>query len=101
MSILRGGTRLQIYIDFDLIESRPASRPGSSPGLSQTLSFPNKLPWKPDSIICLLREAPMASRPLLELKPTEGGDAQRRPVLSEKSGVGLPENPSPGVKTPL
>lgn len=48
-----------------------------------------------DSIICLLREAPVATKPLLELKPIEGGDAQGTLVLSEKSGVGFLENPIP------
>lgn len=63
--------------------------------------IPQPVAGKSDSIIRPLREAPIASRPLLELKPTEGGNAQRRPVLSEKSGVELLENPSPGVETPL
>lgn len=53
-----------------------------------------------DSIICPLREAPVATKPLLELKPIEGGDAQGTMVLSEKSGVELLENPIPGVRPP-
>lgn len=61
---------------------------------SQTFSFPNKS-GETDSIICPLREAPVATKPLLELKPIEGGDAQGTPVLSEKSGVGLLEKPIP------
>lgn len=54
-----------------------------------------------DSIICPLREAPVATKPLLELKPIDGGDAQGTLVLSEKSGVGLLENPIPWVRPPL
>lgn len=52
-----------------------------------------------DSIICPLREAPVATKPLSELEPMVGGDAQGTPpVLSEKSGVELLENPVPGVR---
>lgn len=66
---------------------------------SQTFSFPNKS-GETDSIICPLREAPVATKPLLELKPIEGGDAQGTSVLSEKSGVELLENPIPQVRPP-
>lgn len=54
-----------------------------------------------DSIICPLREAPVATKPLLELKPTEGGESQGSLVLSEKSRVELLENPIPGVWPPI
>lgn len=56
---------------------------------------------KTDSIICPLREAPVATKPLLGLKPTEGGDSQGTLVLSEESRVELLENPIPGVWPPI
>lgn len=61
---------------------------------SRVFSSSNKS-GETDSIICLLREAPVATKPLLELKPLEGGDAQGILVLSEKPGVELLENPIP------
>lgn len=44
----------------------------------QLFSYPNKS-RENDSIICLLREAPVPTKALLELKPIEGGEAPGEP----------------------
>lgn len=61
---------------------------------SRVFSFSNKS-GEADIINSPLREAPVTAKPLLELKPIEGGDAQGILALSEKPGVGLLENPIP------
>lgn len=66
---------------------------------SQGFSFPNNTE-ETDSIICPLREAPVATKPLFDLKPIEGGDAQGILLLSEELGVRLLENPIPCVRSP-
>lgn len=48
-----------------------------------------------DSIICPLGEAPVATKPLLELKPVEGGHAQGIPVSSERVGSRVTRKPHP------
>lgn len=57
-------------------------------------------PVQVGGIICQLRNSPINTIPLLELKPIEGGDGQRTFVLSEKSGIELRKNPIPGVQSP-
>lgn len=67
---------LQIYINFDLMDSRPASSPAEEIlQVKPDILIPQQVAGKCDSIICLLREAPINIGPLLALKPTEGGDA--------------------------
>lgn len=61
---------------------------------SRVFSLSNKS-GETDSINCALREAPVTTKPLLELKPMEGGEAQGILVLSEKPVVGLLKNPIP------
>lgn len=87
---------LHIQVNLDFIDFSPTSKWRtlfSSTG-SRVCSFSNKS-GESDSVNCPLREAPVTTKPLLELKPIEGGDAQGIPVLSEKPGVGLLENPIP------
>lgn len=92
---------LQIQVNFDLIDSRHISRWRNSLSLREARRSHSPTSCREtDSIICPLREAPVATKPLLELKPIEGGDAQGTLVLSEKSGVELLENPIPGVRPP-
>lgn len=87
---------LQIQVDLDPTDCSHISRwrRFSTSGESRVFSSSNES-GETDRIIWSLREAPVATEPLLELKPIEGGGAQGIPVLSEKLGVELLENAIP------